>query len=76
MRPVKIAVASLMVGILGLAAVGFGAGAAHADPGGFAPGPGLPPGHVGQIAGIPPGQIGHVVGVPPGHWDQPSKWIQ
>ena len=66
----KIAASAAVVGALGFASVGVGAGQAQADdwrwwqppppPGHFVPSPG----HIAQLPFVPP----------PGHWDKPWKW--
>ena len=75
MKLKKIAATAAMVGAMGFAAVGVGAGQANADnfeiP--FFPSPG----EINNIPFVPPpGQISHLPFVPPpGHWDNPFKWI-
>jgi|GEM_PF-1733934 len=66
-----------VAGVLGFAALGFGAGEAQARDWcwwGWCDVP--PPGHVGHVTGIPPGHLGHITGIPPGHWDKPWKWFR
>ncbi len=72
---------TVVAGALGAAALGFGAGAAQADPVRVWPNVpnssadlNLSPGHLGQLLGIPPGQLMKLFGVPPGQWDDRGIW--
>jgi hypothetical protein len=72
----KIAAKATVVGALGFAAIGFGAGPANAHP--FPPVPIPSPGQIAELPFVPsPGQLAQWPLVPPpGHWDKPSKWFK